>query len=137
MSAMDVPRILVVEDEEIVAASLVKRLRSLGYEVVAHATSGGEAVEQAAQLRPDLVLMDVRLKGPMDGVEAAALIQSHQRIPVVFLTAYSNKDVQDRAELTEPYGYILKPFDEREMHGAIETALHKHRMKRELQEREE
>jgi CheY-like chemotaxis protein len=134
---MDTPRILVVEDEEIVAASLVKRLRAWGYDVAAHATSGGEAVDKAAQLRPDLVLMDVRLRGAMDGVEAAALIQSHRRIPVVFLTAYSNKDVLDPAKVTEPYNFIPKPFDEREMHRVIETALYNHRIERQLPERGE
>jgi CheY-like chemotaxis protein len=92
----------------------VKRLRAWGYDVAAHATSGGEAVEKSTQFRPDLVLMDVRLRGPIDGVEAAALIQSDRHIPVVFLTAYSSKDFLDRATVTESCGYILKPFDERE-----------------------
>jgi PAS domain S-box-containing protein len=129
-------RILVVEDEQIVAAGLCKRLASLGYEVPGTAAAGEEAVRLAEELRPNLVLMDIRLEGAMDGVEAAALIRSRFRIPVIYLTAYSNAEVLDRAKLTEPHGYVLKPFDERELHVVVEMALYKHRAEEALHQRE-
>src|ERR1700722_19418647 len=97
-----VARILVVEDERIVARSLRKQLTALGYEVVECVASGKEAIQQAGELRPDLVLMDISLDGPMDGVEAAAAIRKQFRVPVVYLTAYSNKEILERAKITEP-----------------------------------
>ncbi len=127
-------RILVVEDERIVAMSLRKQLQALGYEVVGVTSSGEVAVSQAGELRPDLVLMDIRLEDEIDGVQAAALIREQFRIPVVYLTAYSNQDVLDRAKVTEPFGYILKPYEERELHVAVEMALYKHQMERRLDE---
>jgi PAS domain S-box-containing protein len=120
-----------------VAASLRRRLQNLGYEVPATISSGEEAIEKAGQLRPNLVLMDIRLEGEMDGVEAGEQIRSRFRIPVVYLTAYSNPEIVSRAKATEPYAYVLKPYDERELHIAIEMALHKHRMERALREREQ
>lgn len=134
---MGLPRILVVEDEQIVAASLRKRLESLGYEVPALASGGLEAIQQAEALRPDLVLMDIRLDGEeMDGVEAAAIIRQRFRIPVVYLTAYSNREILERVKCTEPYGYILKPYEERELHVVLEMALYKHRMEQQYHSRE-
>lgn len=131
-------RILVVEDERIVAMSLRKQLQSLGYEVVGQVPSGEAAVEKAGELRPDLVLMDIRLEGAaMDGVEAAAAIRRRFHLPVVFLTAYSNRDILERAKLTEPFGYILKPYEDRELLVAVEMALYKHRMERRLEEANE
>lgn len=127
-------RILVVEDERIVAMSLRRQLQALGYKAVGEASSGEEAVQKTEELRPDLVLMDIRLEGEMDGVQAAAMIRERFHIPVVYLTAYSNKDIVERAKLTEPFGYILKPFEERELHVAIEMALHKHLMEQNLKE---
>ncbi len=127
---MDAPRILVVDDERIVAASLRKRLGSLGYDVPALAHSGEEAIELARQLRPDLVLMDIRLEGPMDGVQAATHIRSQLHIPVVYLTAYSNQEILDRAKITEPFGYILKPYEERELRIVVEMALSRDRLER-------
>src|SRR4051812_47771740 len=132
---METHRLLVVEDEQIVAMALRKRLQSLGYHVLATASSGEEAVRLASELRPSLVLMDIQLDGPMDGIEAASHVRRHG-IPVVFLTAYSNREVLERAKITEPYGYILKPYEERELHVVVETALYKHRTERALQERE-
>lgn len=129
-------RILVVEDERIVAMSLRKQLQALGYKVVGQASSGEAAVERARELRPDLVLMDIRLEGVMDGVAAAALIREQFHIPVVYLTAYSNQDILERAKVTEPFGYILKPYEDRELHVVIETALHKYRAERKLVESE-
>jgi two-component system cell cycle sensor histidine kinase/response regulator CckA len=136
-AAVQGARILVVEDERIVARSLRKQLTALGYDVVDCVASGEEAIQQAGALRPDLVLMDISLDGPMDGVEAAVQIREQFRLPVVYLTAFSNKEIVARAKLTEPFGYILKPYEERELHVAIETGLYKHRMERRHQEREQ
>ncbi len=128
--------ILVVEDERIVARSLRMQLNTLGYEVVASVATGEEAIQQAGILLPDLVLMDINLEGTTDGVAAAAAIRERFQLPVVYLTAYSNKEILDRAKVTEPFGYILKPYEERELHVVIETALYKHQMERRQQERE-
>ena len=114
-AAVQVTRILVVEDERIVARSLRKQLTMLGYEVVGSVSSGEEAIQQTGELRPDLVLMDINLEGAMDGVEAAATIRTQFRLPVVYLTAYSNKEILERAKVTEPFGYILKPYEDREL----------------------
>jgi PAS domain S-box-containing protein len=129
-------RLLVVENERIVALSLRRQLEALGYEVAGQAVSGDEAIRLAGQLRPHLVLMDVRLEGAMDGVEASAIIRERFHLPVVYLTSYSNREVLERAKLTEPFGYVLKPYEERELHVVIEMALYRHRMERRLQERE-
>jgi two-component system, cell cycle sensor histidine kinase and response regulator CckA len=130
-------RILVVEDERIVASCLRLQLTALGYDVVDTVPSGKEAIRQTKEQIPDLVLMDINLEGPMDGVQAAAIIRKEFRLPVVYLTAYSNADILERAKTTEPFGYILKPFEDRELHVVIETALYKHRMERRQQERQE
>jgi PAS domain S-box-containing protein len=120
-------RILVVEDESIVALDIGERLARLGYELAGQAAGGEQAVTLAGERRPDLVLMDVRLQGAMDGIAAAREIRSRFRAPVVFVTAYAEDATLDRAKLAEPFGYILKPFDDRELKSAIEIALHKHR----------
>jgi diguanylate cyclase (GGDEF)-like protein/PAS domain S-box-containing protein len=130
-------RILVVEDESIVAADIQDRLESLGYEVPATVASGEKAVEQAGALRPDLVLMDIRLKGRMDGVEAANQIRQRFAIPVIYLTANADHTTVQRAKVTEPFGYVIKPFEERELHTTIEVALYKHRAEQSLKESEE
>ena len=121
-------QILVVEDENIVAKDLQQTLRPLGYGVPMIASSGEEAIEKAAATRPDLVLMDIKLKGRLDGVAAAEEISDRLDIPVVYLTAYADEQTLRRAKLTEPFGYLVKPFDERSLHAAIEVALHRHRM---------
>ncbi len=120
------PRILVVEDEAIVARDLLQQLSELGYESVGHVTRGEEAVEQAGLLRPDLVLMDIQLGAGLDGVCAAQMIRDQFGLPVVFLTAFAADDTLARAKLTEPFGYILKPFSERELRTVLEMALYKH-----------
>jgi hypothetical protein len=129
-------QILVVEDEVIVARDLEHELKSLGYDVPAIASSGEEAIEKAAAANPHLVLMDIRLKGLMDGVDTAHEIRRRFNIPVVFLTAYADEATLQRAKTAEPYGYLLKPFETRELRTSIETALHKHHMERELQEQQ-
>jgi PAS domain S-box-containing protein len=136
-AAVQAPRILVVEDERIVARSLRSQLMALGYEVVDSVSSGEEAIVKSEELLPDLVLMDINLEGPMDGVEAAAIICQRFQLPVVYLTAYSNMEILERAKVTEPFGYILKPYEDRELHVVIETALYKHRMERRQHDREQ
>ena len=133
---MNQTNILVVEDESIVALDLENGLRSLGYSVPALASSGEEAIQKAAETRPDLVLMDIQLKGDMDGIEAAGGIRARFDIPVIYLTAFADDDIVRRARSTEPYGYLIKPFEEKQLHTTIEMALHKHRMEKALQESE-
>ena len=114
-------RILVVEDESIVARDVRNMLVGLGYEVAGVVPSGEEAVEKARETQPDLALVDVILQGEMSGVEAADIIYSHFNIPVVYLTAYADETTLQRAKETEPFGYLLKPFEERELQTTIET----------------
>jgi PAS domain S-box-containing protein len=129
-------QILVVEDQSIAALDVKKRLESSGYTVVALASSGEEAIRKATELRPDLVLMDIRLRGEMDGVEAAEWIGAHLDIPVVYLTAYADEATLQRAKITEPFGYLLKPFEERTLHSTVEMALYRHKMERRVKESE-
>ncbi len=125
-------QILVVEDESVVALNIRNRLRRDGYNVPTVATTGEEAIRKASELKPDLVLMDIVLKNDLDGVDAAAAIRREMDIPIIYLTAHADKDTVQRAKLTEPYGYILKPFQAKELYTAIELALHKHRHDRRL-----
>lgn len=130
-------RILIVEDEAVVALDLRRRLTQMEYEVIDTVGFGEAAVQVAEQHRPDLVLMDVRLRGEMDGVEAADIVRQRLNIPVVYLTAHADEATVARARVTEAFGYILKPFDERELHTVIEMALYKHRADRKLRESEQ
>lgn len=130
-------RILVVEDEGIIAADIGSMVRRLGHEVVDAAATGAEAIAKAEQLRPDLVLMDIKLAGDMDGVTAAEDIRRRFHLPVVFLTAHTDPATLDRAKLTEPFGYIVKPMNERDLRVGIEMALHKHAMELRLAESEQ
>lgn len=130
-------RILVVEDEAVVAMDLDAQLRDMGYEVCACVDNGRDAVALAIVLLPDLVLMDVVVKGEVDGVEAASHINSKLHIPVVFLTAYSDDKTVERAAQTGPYGYLTKPFQSRELHAGIEVALYKAGLERSLRESEQ
>jgi PAS domain S-box-containing protein len=129
-------RILIVEDESIVAEDLRTLLSSLGYEVVGVTAYGEKAVTLADDLRPDLVLMDIKLKGAMEGIEAAEAIRARNHLPVVFLTAYADDSTLARARVTEPSGYILKPFEERTLRTSIELALYKHQAERQLRNSE-
>lgn len=121
-------RILIVENQSIIAKDLEKILEKLGYAVSAMAFSGEEAIRKAEEDRPDLVLTEVVLDGKMDGIEAASHIYSRFSIPVIFLTAVSDSKTIERAKVIEPYGYIIKPFEEESLHATLEMALHKHRM---------
>ncbi len=133
---MPAARIFIVEDEKIVSRDLQNVLESLGYEVAGAATSGEEAVGLIPGLCPDIVLMDVMLKGRMDGIEAAEMVRRKLEIPVIYLTAYADDTTLERAKITEPYGYLLKPFDERDLSIAIEMALYRHRMEKRVRESE-
>ena len=127
-------KILVVEDEVIVAEDIGFRLKKLGYIVTATVASGEEAIEKVAENRPDLVLMDIVLKGDMDGVTAAEKIRNRVDIPTVFLTAYADDQTLQRAKLTNPFGYIIKPFQQNDLRVAIEIALHRHEIETKMQE---
>ncbi|WP_083633913.1 putative bifunctional diguanylate cyclase/phosphodiesterase [Rhodoferax antarcticus] len=121
-------RILIVENEAIVRYDIRLQLEALGYLVAGEACSGEEAVFLTGRLRPDLVLVDIGLGPGMDGIAAAHAIREHQALPVVFLTAYAADDILERAMVAEPYGYILKPFSERELHTVLQMALYKHQV---------
>lgn len=127
---MDNVKILVVEDESIIALNIKKKLKSFGYTVPAIVTTGEEAVKMAEITFPDLILMDVRLKGEMDGIDAADEIRKRFGIPIIFLTSYSDNEVLERAKRTEPYGYIVKPFKANDLHSNIEIALYKFEMEK-------
>jgi len=127
-------KILVVEDENIVARDICARLEQFGYDVAPPVATGEDAIARAEESRPDLVLMDIMLRGRMDGIEAASTIRGRLNVPVVYLTAYVDDKNLQRAKLTEPFGYLLKPFEERELHITIEMALYKHKMEQQLRE---
>ncbi|MEI6802927.1 MAG: response regulator [Burkholderiales bacterium] len=120
------PRILIVEDEAIVARDIAMQLQSLGYESVGIATNARQALALAEETLPDLVLMDIQLGGQEDGISAADSIRAKLHLPVVFITAFSADEILQRAKLTEPFGYILKPFTERELSTTLAMALYKH-----------
>ena len=130
-------RILVVEDELIIAKGIEKRLKALGYAVTDTASSGEEAVEKALEALPDLILMDINLPGTMDGVAAAEKIRAVADIPVIFLTAYTDSDTLARAKISEPFGYIIKPFQDITLKSTIEMGLYKHRMESRLRRSEQ
>ncbi len=129
--------ILIVEDEKIIAKGIEKRLKGMGYTVAGMAATGEEALEKVESLRPDLLLMDINLGAGMDGVAAAELVRVRFDLPVVFLTAFSDDATLQRAKLTEPFGYILKPYEDQDLRTAIEIGLYKHRMDRRVRENEQ
>ena len=131
------PRILIVEDGLIMARDIERRLQSMGYGVVGLATSGEEAIKSVTHAKPDLVLMDVRLKGSIDGIQTAAKIHTLTDVPIVYVTAYSDDATLTRARQTEPFGYVLKPFEEKELRTTIEMALYRHDMYRKMRESEQ
>jgi len=129
--------ILVVEDEKIIAKDIANVLKKFGYAVPAIASSGEEAIRRLEEMPVDLVLMDIVLKGDIDGIEAAKRITERFNIPVVHLTAYADEDTLSRVKETRPFGYIIKPFKERELYTTIEIALHNHRQSLENRKLEE
>jgi two-component system response regulator LytT len=118
--------IMVVEDESIVAKDIQQSLKRLGYNVVDVCNTGEAAIVSATEKRPDLILMDIMLKGEMSGIDAAEIVRDTLNIPIVFLTAYADESTLNRAKITEPYGYIIKPFKEVDLHTTIEMAIYKH-----------
>ena len=120
------PKILIVEDESIVAKDIQNSLKNLGYNVPTIVASGEKAIKEVEDSKPDLVLMDIILKGDMDGIEAANIIRENFNVPVIFLTANADDKTVSKARIAEPYGYVIKPFREKELQTTIEMALYKH-----------
>lgn len=129
----DKAKVLIVEDEAIIALELQGQLEVLGYQVTSIAVSGEAAIQMAQEEDPDLVLMDITLSGEISGIEAAGRIHNKSHIPVIYLTAHSNEYTLKQAKQTEPYGYLIKPIGTKELHNAIEIALMKHRAEKQLQ----
>ncbi|QHE87026.1 sensor histidine kinase [Hydrogenophaga sp. BPS33] len=127
-------RIMIVEDESIVAFNLKQRLSQLGYDVPHVAVSGQQSLEMISRSRPDLVLMDIHIEGEMDGIEVASRLNQDNPVPVIYLTAYSEDSTLERARKTRPYGYLIKPFSERELHATIQMALERHAVEEALGE---
>lgn len=132
--AMPQARVLIVEDEKIVALDLEQRLRSFGYAVIGIVSSGKAAMAKAKETTPDLILMDITLNGEMDGIQTALEIQRIQDIPVIYVTAHADGVTIERAKHTGPFGYVLKPFEDRELRSGIEVALYKHSMEARLRQ---
>ena len=122
---MKKPRILVVEDDRIIARSLRMILEQSGYEVTAVASTGQAAIREANETKPDLILMDIILDDEMDGIEATRVIRSHLNIPVIYLTAYSDHATRERADETQPFGYLSKPIMRDDLRRIVEQALSK------------
>lgn len=129
-------KLLVVEDELLIAEDLSARLRKIGYEITGTVPTGEEALKLCETAIPDVILMDIMLGKGMDGIETQKIIKEKYNVPVIYLTSYSDPVTVSRAKLTEPYGYIIKPFDERELHTTIEMAVHKHKTETALRDRE-
>ena len=124
--------ILIVEDESIVAFNLQQRLSHMGYHVPDVAVSGTETLSLLSHSSPDLILMDIHIEGTMDGIDVAARIHETRSVPVIYLTAYSEDSTLERARQTRPYGYLIKPFSERELHATIQMALERHSVEKAL-----
>lgn len=129
-------RILIVEDETLVSFDLKNIVCNLGYEVIGVVRTGEEAFSKAFETKPDLILMDLRLNSKLNGIENAEQIKKSINVPIIYLTDYTNEKTLKDAKLTEPYGYIIKPFEERSIHSAIEIALYKFKMEMKLKESE-
>jgi len=124
-------KILIVEDDTITALTIQGRLKQFGYEIVGKASTGEDAIEKAKELRPDLVLMDIHLKGPIDGIQAAETVYGVHNIPVIYLTAFSDEKTLERAQKTSPFGYIVKPFTDDTLRTTLKMALLKDRSDKE------
>jgi DNA-binding LytR/AlgR family response regulator len=125
--------IYIVEDESIVAKDVQNSLKKLGYNVLGISNNGADAVKKIIDSEPDIVLMDIMIKGSMTGIDVAEILKKDYNIPVIFLTAYADENTLAKAKITEPYGYILKPFKEIDLHSTIEMALYKHKKDTEVQ----
>lgn len=131
-----VPEILIVEDERLVAEDIRISLETMGYKIGGMVSSGEEALKQLETNQPDLILMDIVLQGKINGIMTADQIRSFYDIPIIYLTAYADSDTIEKAKKTEPYGYILKPFEDQEVHSAIEMVLYRHKMEKKLRKNE-
>jgi PAS domain S-box-containing protein len=131
------PNILIVEDEKIIAKGIERRLKGLGYRVCGVADNGEEAIAKARELCPDIILMDIHLGVGLDGVEAAARIRSERPVPIIYLTAHSDDATLQRAKVTEPSGFILKPYEDKDLQTALEIGIYKHKMETRLREHEQ
>ncbi len=131
------PRILIVEDENIVALDIKMHLRKYGFEVAGIFSSGEEVLSHIEATKPDLILMDIKLQGTLDGLETSRIIKERYGLPVVFLTAFADEATLHRAKVIEPFGYIIKPFEEKELRTAIVIGLYRHSMEKKLRYREE
>jgi len=129
---MNTARILIIEDEIVIAMDIEKKLKKLGHQVVSICATGEEAVQKALNLHPDLILMDIRLQGEMDGIETARKIRSHEGIAIIYLTALSDEKTLQRAMITESYAYIQKPITSRELHIAVEIAIYRQTVQQEI-----
>jgi signal transduction histidine kinase len=129
-------KVLIVEDEKIIAMELEHQIKQLGYAVIGPVASGEAALKNAEIARPDLVLMDIRIQGSADGIEIAEAIRYRFDIPVIYLTAHADQTTIERAKMTEPLGYLLKPWREHELQAAITVALYKHKMNKALEQRQ-
>jgi len=130
-------KIMVVEDEGVTSLRIHKSLKEKGYDIISNVFTGEDAVKITAEEKPDLIIMDIVLDGEMDGIEAAGKIHSEFDIPVVYLTAHSNEEMLKRIKETDPFGYIIKPFDDRELFIVVEIAFYKHKMDQKLKEHKE
>lgn len=133
---MNSPKVLLVEDEQIISMEIAHRLKRSGYDVVGTATSGWEAYEKAVSLRPDVIIMDINLSGDLDGIKTTEAIRSKVDIPVIYLTAFGDHTTVSRAKHTEPYGYLVKPFETRELESTIMVALNRRKMEAKLKDSE-
>jgi len=125
-------KVFVVEDEAIVSKDIQNSLIKLGYDVIGFSSSGEKAIELLQDNSADIVLMDIMLKGEMDGIETAEIVKSDFNLPVIYLTAYADENTLSKAKITEPYGFILKPFKEVDLHTSIEMAIYKHKKEKEV-----
>src|ERR1043165_8561036 len=123
---MEKLNIFIVEDESIVAKDIQNSLNKLGYNVIGFANNGKDAIDKITELMPDLILMDIMIKGDLTGIDVSEKIKEKINVPVIFLTAYADEGTLAKAKITEPYGYILKPFKEIDLHSTIEMAVYKH-----------
>jgi PAS domain S-box-containing protein len=128
---------MVVDDEVIIATQLQEVLQAEGYDVIGMATSGEDAAVMAAERRPDLILMDIKMTGAMDGIATAEIVQTQLDIPVVFISAYADEDILERAKHLEPFGYVVKPVEKKQLKATVEIAIHKKAVERRLRESEE
>jgi AmiR/NasT family two-component response regulator len=130
-------RVLIVEDKIVVANNLQDRLQRMGYAILGIVPSGEAAIRSVMELQPDIVLMDIRLQGEIDGIQAAQEIRAGCDVPIIYLTGHADETTLQRARLTEPYGYLLKPFDALGLRSTIEMALYRHAAERRIRESEE